>query len=59
MKNVTFTNADATTQQFTIQVNEKSIPFILMLYDAFYEGDSYAMSVDGVLVPTLGGAILV
>lgn len=59
MKTVTFTNADAITKQFTMQVNEESIPFILMLYNSFYEGDLYTMSIDGVLVPTLDGEIFI
>lgn len=58
IKTVTFTNADAVMTQWTLMVNEEAIPTLLMIYDGFYSGDAYTMSVDGELVPTLNGEIL-
>lgn len=59
MKTVTFTNIDATPTQTTVEVSEASIPHILAWYNAYYAGDTYSMTVDGNLVPTLDGEILV
>jgi hypothetical protein len=58
MKTVTFTNVDAVPLETTVEVSEASIPHILAWYNAYHGGDTYAMTVDGELVPTFDGEIL-
>ncbi len=44
-----FTNKDAHDRVITMLVNAKAVANIVMWYGAFYAGDDYTVTIDGVL----------